>query len=205
MSDTKPLAWLAGYWFLLTLLLAFAWVSSPLAMRTELRLAAAPVQEEPAEVPAPALSEEQRARLRLAQYLAQTWRVDEAEAVHIVQHAYHYAARHRLPPTLLLAIMAQESSFRADAVSSVGAVGLMQVTPRWHEQRRQALGHVAPLTDPATNIAVGAHILDEYLRRARGNLNKALDKYSGGATNYAPRVLRYQREFERIVAEQQAT
>jgi membrane-bound lytic murein transglycosylase F len=57
---------------------------------------------------------------------------------------------------LIAALIYQESRFRPEAISSAGAVGLMQVLP-----------HIAPpdaenLFDPETNIRVGVRLLQEY-------------------------------------------
>ena len=41
----------------------------------------------------------------------------------------HYADEYDLDPFLVLAVMRAESSFKSDAVSSAGAVGLMQIMP----------------------------------------------------------------------------
>jgi soluble lytic murein transglycosylase-like protein len=201
MSNANSLANLANYWLLLALLLACLWAAPPAQVRAPALPAAAPAAQGMQDLMG--LTEQERAQLRLVEHLAQNWQIDWLDARHIVENTYHYAAMYQLSPTLLLAVMAQESSFRTDAVSSAGAVGLMQVMPRWHDERRRALGHDKPLTDPVTNIAVGAHVLNEYLERARGNLHRALHRYSGGTQQYASRVLRYQREFERVVSEAQ--
>ena len=93
------------------------------------------------------------------------------------------AARHRLDGLLLAALVEAESSFLPDAVSPVGAVGLTQVMPAtaaW-------LGGKGDLTDPDSNLDLGARYLSRLIRRFDGNLELALAAYNAGPTN----VLRY--------------
>jgi soluble lytic murein transglycosylase-like protein len=69
-----------------------------------------------------------------------------------------------------------ESRFDRWAVSSTGAVGLMQVMPFWPEQlgmRRYELVHIAP------NIRMGCAILRFYLRYEHNDVRKALARYNG--------------------------
>lgn len=58
---------------------------------------------------------------------------------------------------LLTAMIAQESEFNPNSKSWVGAVGLMQVMPRFVETEYEKL------YDPLTNIKVGARIMKEHL------------------------------------------
>ena len=64
------------------------------------------------------------------------------------------AVRHQVDPDLLLAIVAVESGFRPDAVSPVGAQGLMQLMP----DTQSDLGVFDPL-DPAASLDGGARYL----------------------------------------------
>lgn len=93
------------------------------------------------------------------------------------------AERHRLDALLLAALVEAESSFLPGAVSPVGAVGLTQVMPataHW-------LGAQGDLTDPDSNLDVGARYLRQLLERFDGDLELALAAYNAGPTN----VLRY--------------
>jgi len=93
------------------------------------------------------------------------------------------AARHRLDGLLLAALVEAESSFLPDAVSPVGAVGLTQVMPAtaaW-------LGGKGDLTDPDSNLELGARYLSRLIERFDGDLELALAAYNAGPTN----VLRY--------------
>lgn len=93
------------------------------------------------------------------------------------------AEKHRVDSLLLAALVEAESSFLPNAVSPVGAVGLTQVMPataRW-------LGERGDLTNPDSNLAVGALYLSRLLERFDGNVELALAAYNAGPTN----VLRY--------------
>ena len=84
------------------------------------------------------------------------------------------AARFDLSPTLIEALVWQESRWRANAVSPVGARGLAQLMPA----TARDLG-VDP-NDPFANLEGGARYLREQLDRFDGNLEKALAAYNAG-------------------------
>ena len=77
-------------------------------------------------------------------------------------------------PNLVLSIIAVESSFNPNVVSSAGAVGLMQVMPLWKKE----LG-VEDLIDPEVSIHAGVQILERY-QRWYGDLSLALAAYNVG-------------------------
>ncbi len=85
------------------------------------------------------------------------------------------AERHDLDPLLVDAVIRQESGFRADAVSSAGAVGLMQLMP----STARALGVSDPF-DPAANVEGGTRLLRSLLDRYDGRLDLALAAYNAG-------------------------
>lgn len=85
------------------------------------------------------------------------------------------AKQHDLDPLLLTAIMAQESNFNPQAVSSKGAMGLMQLMPETAAQ----LG-VLDAFDPSQNIEAGARYFKSLLRRYNGDHALALAAYNAG-------------------------
>jgi len=115
----------------------------------------------------------------------------------VVRATERVAERHGLPAELLLAIMETESSFDPSARSRYGALGLMQVVPRFHPKVVKAVGGVHRLDEPEANIEAGAAILAAYVESS-GSLPKALARYSGGARAYATRIVKRQREFESL-------
>jgi soluble lytic murein transglycosylase len=85
---------------------------------------------------------------------------------------------------LLYAVIRQESLFRADAVSSAGAHGLMQLRPGTAESLLRELGESprgqADLLEAHTNIRLGAAELERLLERYDGQLAVALAAYNAG-------------------------
>jgi soluble lytic murein transglycosylase-like protein len=84
------------------------------------------------------------------------------------------ADRYDLSPSLIEALVWQESRWRANAVSHAGARGLAQLMPG----TARDLG-VNP-DDPMQNLEGGARYLREQLNRFDGNLEKALAAYNAG-------------------------
>ena len=87
---------------------------------------------------------------------------------------HELAARFDLSPSLLEALVWQESRWRENAVSPVGARGLAQLMPG----TARYLG--VDSSDPFQNLEGGARYLREQLDRFDGNLEKALAAYNAG-------------------------
>ncbi len=77
----------------------------------------------------------------------------------------------------MLGLVQTESAFRRYAVSSVGALGYMQVMPFW--SRLIGDGDSAKLFHMQTNLRFGCVILRHYLDREQGDLFLALGRYNG--------------------------
>lgn len=80
-------------------------------------------------------------------------------------HVQAAAARFALSRELVMAVIAAESGGRANAVSSAGAMGLMQLMPATWAMLRQRLALGSDPFDPADNILAGAAYLRELLDR----------------------------------------
>ena len=81
------------------------------------------------------------------------------------RHIEVAAARFALPGELVRAVIAAESDGRPDAVSSAGAMGLMQLMPGTWAMLRARLGLGADPFEPGDNILAGAAYLRELLDR----------------------------------------
>ncbi len=98
------------------------------------------------------------------------------------------AERHGVDPYLVCAVIKCESGWDADASSSAGAVGLMQLLPATAQEMAR-LGLVdsssfgtGNLTDPATNIEYGTAYL-AYLQRTLGTRDEVIAAYNAGVGN----------------------
>jgi soluble lytic murein transglycosylase-like protein len=113
---------------------------------------------------------------------------DAQERVQILEHVHCEAKRLNLPPALVMAVIDVESRFDRWAVSSVGAVGLMQIMPFWPRKLGMTNSELVRIPQ---NIRMGCTILKFYLDREKGDYTKALARYNGsvGRRNYADLVL----------------
>jgi len=129
----------------------------------------------------------------VAYWLSKKYRVAAEPLSVLVSEAYALGKRTKLDPTLILAIMAVESSFNPFAQSHVGAQGLMQVMTRVHVDKYESAGGSLTAFDPVTNMRVGVKVLQECIARA-GSLEAGLRYYVGAANldsdgGYAAKVL----------------
>ena len=140
-----------------------------------------------------ALSRQQGA---VASWLSRRYKVAPEPVSRLVQEAWSVGQKAGLDPTLILAIMAIESSFNPFAQSPVGAQGLMQVMTKIHNDKYEAFGGNHAAFDPVTNLRVGVQVLKECIARA-GSLEAGLRFYVGAANladdgGYAGKVLNEQ-------------
>jgi soluble lytic murein transglycosylase-like protein len=115
-----------------------------------------------------------------------------------------------VPEPLVWAVMEMESGGNADAISSAGAVGLMQLMPS------TASGLGVDPSDPHQNIRGGVKYLGGLLKQYGGDIGAALAHYNGGGKNakaylsgrkvapetarYVPRVMELYRKYETAAA-----
>jgi soluble lytic murein transglycosylase-like protein len=103
---------------------------------------------------------------------------DPIAAVEVDALIKQASTRHSLRDDLLKAVIQRESAFKPCAVSSKGAMGLMQLMPATAQEL-----DVADAFDPAQNIEGGARYLKQLLDRYKGNTAMALAAYNAGAGN----------------------
>jgi soluble lytic murein transglycosylase-like protein len=115
--------------------------------------------------------------------------VDNDKDREAILHAVHCEAKRvNIPPELVLAVMDVESRFDRYAVSSAGAVGLMQVMPFWPRELGMTNDQLVRIAD---NVRMGTTILGFYLRKERGDYQRALQRYNGslGRPKYSDLVI----------------
>lgn len=102
-------------------------------------------------------------------------------------------------PELVMSVVYHESRYNPNVVSTANCVGLMQISPFWHQSRAYELG-VENLFDPKGNIIVGVDYLSELIKQYKDvrlalmlynmDHDKALELYNKGEiSHYAKSVL----------------
>ena len=143
-----------------------------------------------------------RQQAAVTRWIARRYKVAPEPISALVQEAWAMGQRAGLDPTLILAVMAVESSFNPFAQSPVGAQGLMQVMTRVHDDKYEAFGGTHAAFDPISNLRVGVQVLKECIARA-GGLQEGLKYYVGAALHeadggYVGRVLTEQDYLRRV-------
>jgi hypothetical protein len=134
-----------------------------------------------------------REQAAVAYWLSRKYRVAPEPISALVAAAYEVGRSAKLDPTLILAVMAVESSFNPFAQSPVGAQGIMQVMTHIHADKYQNFGGKLAAFDPVTNLRVGVKVLQECIARA-GSVQGGLKLYVGAGnvdndSGYADKVL----------------
>jgi hypothetical protein len=145
-----------------------------------------------------------RQQAAVATWLSRRYKVAPEPVARIVQEAWQLGARAKLDPTLILAVLAVESSFNPFAQSPVGAQGLMQVMTRIHDDKYSAFGGNHAAFDPLTNLRVGVQVLKDCIAQA-GSVEGGLKYYVGAANmpddgGYAAKVLGEQSHLKLVAA-----
>lgn len=99
------------------------------------------------------------------------------EASQVVAITYRFAKQLDIKPTLALAIIASESSFKKASVSNHGAIGYTQVIAKYHKDKIKGRN----LYDPNVNIQVGLTIFNDCVKKHK-LISKALGCYNGATT-----------------------
>jgi soluble lytic murein transglycosylase-like protein len=127
----------------------------------------------------------------VAEAIARKYRISQTATREFVSTAYREGSGIGVDPLLIVAVMAIESRFNPIAQSEGGAIGLMQVIPRYHADKFD-LARGASVLEPHANIRLGARVLKEYIRRG-GTDAAGLQLYNGASADasnaYASKVL----------------
>lgn len=94
-----------------------------------------------------------------------------------------YAEENDLEPAYVASVILAESSYRPDAVSSVGAQGLMQIMPDtgvWIAGKFDEEYAEGCLFDPETNVRYGCWYLGFLMNRYDGSMRCASSAYHAG-------------------------
>lgn len=86
--------------------------------------------------------------------------------------------KYSVPENLIKAVIKQESNYMPNAVSSKGAIGLMQIMPS--TGALLGIEDKESLKDPYVNIMTGTKYLSQMLNRYDGRLDLSLSAYNAG-------------------------
>lgn len=82
--------------------------------------------------------------------------------------------KYKIDKNIIFAIINSESRGNRYAISSAGALGLMQVMPYHVTERKEVL------FDATKNIKTGIRVLNDFMIKNNGNLIKAINAYERG-------------------------
>ena len=102
------------------------------------------------------------------------------------EYVYKYSEELEIDPMLTLAIIKTESNFREDAVSSSGAIGLMQLmeSTAKEQARKLNIGYTKEiLYDAETNLKIGLNYFNTLLDYYNQNYILAFTAYNAGLGN----------------------
>lgn len=105
------------------------------------------------------------------------YNVNSSKQRAIIDAVNNAAKKHKISRTLIVAMIARESSFKQYAISSKGARGLLQIMPS-HK--------ISNPFNINTNIDKGVEILAKYIKES-GNIYEGLARY-GSSTEYVREV-----------------
>ncbi|MFZ2853331.1 MAG: transglycosylase SLT domain-containing protein [Rhodocyclaceae bacterium] len=133
-------------------------------------------------------------------YVTRRYHVSQDALLPIFAAAQVTAREHGLDPLLIVAVIGIESGFNPLAQSTMGALGLMQVMPRYHRDKVPQGAGNSHFLDPVINVQVGAQVLREAIHR-NGGLVAGLQQYGGSPLSeggYADKVLAEKRRLEQV-------
>lgn len=182
---------LKSFWFVILGAIMLVWLAFPTTPEVYEALhpkEAQAIQEEPAEPDDPAML------------------YDVPLSAELQLHIRDLCGRYNVDMPLVLAVIGQESNYKAGAVGDGGnSIGLMQIQPQYHQARMDKLG-VDDLLDPHQNVTVGIDLLAELIEH--GGEKWAVMAYNAGAvaadnymaigitTDYAAGVMKLREEIE---------
>ncbi|MCK6406432.1 MAG: transglycosylase SLT domain-containing protein [Rhodocyclaceae bacterium] len=124
--------------------------------------------------------------------VARRYRVAAGPLAPIFSAAEAAGREYRLDPLLIVSVIAVESRFNPFSESVMGAQGLMQVMPRYHQDKLPEGAAELAFFDPVLNVRIGTRILRDAIRR-NGSLEAGLQQFAGALDDteqrYASKVL----------------
>lgn len=120
----------------------------------------------------------------LARFADRHTLLSQEDLVSVATTILEEAERHRLDPSLVMAVIEVESGYYNLAVSHVGALGLMQLMPATGRELAHKHGVAwsgeESLFDPVVNVKLGTAYLGQLADRYDGDVGLALAAYNWG-------------------------
>ena len=117
----------------------------------------------------------------------QIWILKKIYKLEYSEYVYKYAKENNLDPYLIFAIIKNESNFKHNIESHVGATGLMQLMESTATEMANEIGENIEtkemLYNPETNIKIGTKYFAYLLKHYNGNQNLAIAAYNAGMGN----------------------
>lgn len=140
----------------------------------------------------------------LASHISDNNSLELEKAEKIIMTTFNESERENIDPVLMLSVISVESKFNQYAKSHMGAVGLVQVMPRYHKTKIKALSEESlDMWSIEGNIKLGVNILKEYLTVSNGDVTRALQMYNGSlgdrTRSYSKKVLHQKNNLDKAV------
>ena len=133
-------------------------------------------------------------------YVTRRYKVSTEALQPVFETAHSVGRELHIDPLLIIAVIGVESGFNPFSQSGYGAQGLMQVVPRFHQDKLPE--ESASFLDPVVNVQVGARVLKESIRR-NGGLEEGLQQFGGAigdpGRRYSAKVLAERQRLEQAV------
>ncbi len=127
----------------------------------------------------------------LVKHLAKEYKLNSPYTKEILYTLYNEAEKAKIDPLLFLSLIEVESSFDQFAKSNVGAIGLSQVMPEFHQSKIRVIEKEnLDLWSVRGNIKVGVKVLQEYISMSDGNIEEALQRYNGSLNDMSRKYSR---------------
>ncbi|MCX6808864.1 MAG: lytic transglycosylase domain-containing protein [Candidatus Berkelbacteria bacterium] len=115
-------------------------------------------------------------------FLVPKYFADDVYPLKYTDWIVEYSTKYNVSPSLVAAVILQESRFNPKAASGAGAQGLMQFMPGTAATMAKETGHWPKydIFDPETSIEFGAAHLRDLLNKYNNNVDQALAGYNAG-------------------------
>ena len=114
---------------------------------------------------------------------------DPESRLKLLKNVHYEAKRANLAPELVMALIEVESRFDRFAISTSGALGLMQIMPFWLDEIGISDKNLFKVR---TNLRMGCTILRYYMDMESNDLMRALARYNGslGRQTYPNKIIK---------------